>query len=363
MPLLRQVLKNRRLSGDNEFTRKCHHWFEETLGCKKALLTTSCTHALDMMALLAGIKPGDEVIMASYAFTSTANAFALRGAKIVFVDIRPDTMNIDEKLIEAAITAKTRAIVALHYAGVPCEMDAILKLAKRHRLFVFEDAAQALLSKYRGRFAGTLGQLGTFSFHETKNVTCGEGGVLVLNDASLYGQAEILREKGTNRARFFRGEIDKYSWVDIGSSYLPSELNAAYLYAQLPLAGKINAQRIGIWNFYRKALAPLEQKGLVDLPCVPEGCEHNGHLFYVKARDLRERTALIKHLAEKGVMAVFHYVPLHSSKAGKKFGVFCGSDVSTTRESERLLRLPLYYGLSAKEARRVTDAVLEFYKQ
>lgn len=362
LPLLRQVLKNRRLSGDNAFTKKCHEWFETRLSCKKALLTTSCTHALDMAAMLAGIKLGDEVIMASYAFTSTANAFALRGAKIVFVDIRPDTMNIDETLIEKAITKKTRVIVALHYAGVPCAMEPILKLARRHKLIVVEDAAQALLSKYKDRFAGTMGQFGTFSFHETKNVTCGEGGALLINDTAFTERAEILREKGTNRAKFFRGEIDKYSWVDIGSSYLPSELNAAYLYAQLPQAEAINAQRLKIWNFYRDALLPLAQSGLVELPYVPEDCEHNGHLFYLKTRDLAERTALIRHLAGKGIMTVFHYVPLHSSKAGRAFARFCGKDKFTTRESERLLRLPLFYGLSVKKARRVTEEIFRFYK-
>jgi len=358
---LARAITEGHLSGDNAFTRRCHKWFETKMGCPSALLTTSCTHALDMSAMLACINPGDEVIMPSYAFTSTANAFVLRGAKIVFIDIRPDTMNIDERLIEGALTRKTKAVVALHYAGVPCEMDVICSLSSRRGFRVIEDAAQALLSRYKGRFAGTIGHFGAFSFHETKNITCGEGGALLVNDADCYPRAEILREKGTDRSRFFRGEIDKYSWVDIGSSFLPGELNAAFLYAQLMKAEKINARRTAIWNLYRGLLEPLAAEGLVELPCIPPDCEHNGHIFYIKARDGRERTAIIRHLADKGIMAVPHYVPLHSSAAGRRFGRLCGRDRFTTSESERLLRLPLYYSLSARDVRRIAGEIFKFY--
>lgn len=356
-----QVFSNNKYCGDGEFTKKCHQWFEAGLGCQKALLTTSCTHALEMSAILADIRPDDEVIMPSFTFVSTANAFVLRGAKIVFLDIRPDTMNIDETLIEAAITPATRAIVPVHYAGVPCEMDVIMDIASRHKLLVIEDAAQAILSKYKDRYAGTIGHLGCSSFHETKNIQCGEGGALLINDAQFIERAEIIREKGTNRSRFFRGQVDKYTWVDVGSSYLPSELNAAFLYAQLENAEKINADRLRAWNLYYSLLLPLKNNGRVDLPVVPSTCSHNAHMFCIKCRDIDERMRLINHLKNRNINAVFHYVPLHDSPAGKCFGRFHGEDVYTTRESERLLRLPMYFGVSSDEVEMVSCAVIEFF--
>lgn len=358
---LKEVIAKRKLSGDGEFTKKCHHWFESNFKCNKALLTTSCSHALDMAAILINIKSGDEIIMPSYTFVSTANAFALRGAKIVFVDIRPDTMNIDENLIERAITDKTRAVVVVHYAGVACEMDNIMKMAKKHGLYVIEDAAQGVISKYKGKFLGTIGDIGCYSFHETKNYSSGEGGAIILNNEKFVERAEIIREKGTNRSRFLRGQVDKYTWVDVGSSYLPSELNAAYLYAQLEIAEKINTKRILLWNLYFDLLKKLKEDGLLDIPCIPEGCEHNAHMFYVKVNNLKQRTELINYLKERNIMSVFHYVPLHSSLAGIKWGRFCGVDNYTTRESERLIRLPMYYELSEKEVRKITDSICSFF--
>lgn len=356
-----QAIANRKICGDGQFTKSSNKWLEEKTGCKKALLTTSCTHALEMAAILCDIKPGDEVIMPSYTFVSTADAFVMRGAKIVFVDIRPDTMNIDENLIEDAITPKTRAIVPVHYAGVGCEMDAIMNIAKQHGLLVVEDAAQGIMSAYNGQALGTFGDFGCLSFHETKNYSMGEGGALLINDESYIERAEIIREKGTNRSKFLRGQIDKYTWVDCGSSYLPSELNAAYLYAQLEQADLINNSRLELWNRYYEMLRPLADKGFIELPFIPEHCIHNAHMFYIKTKDIEERTSLITHLKENGVTAVFHYVPLHSAPAGKKFGRFCGEDRFTSKESERLVRLPMYYGLSESDENKVCDIINKFY--
>ena len=356
-----EALKSRMLCGDGPFHRKCHQWFETTLPCKKAFLTTSCTHALEMAAILIDIKSGDEVIMPSYTFVSTANAFVLRGAKIVFVDIRPDTMNIDETLIEAAITDKTKAIVPVHYAGVGCEMNAIMDIAYKHNLFVIEDAAQGMMSTYKGKSLGTIGHLGTFSFHETKNYTCGEGGLLIVNDEQFIERAEIIREKGTNRTQFFRGAVDKYSWVDLGSSYLPSELNAAYLWGQLEHAEEINSDRLASWDRYYEGLKKLQSKGFIELPVVPKDCVHNAHMFYVKVADLETRTKLLECLKENDIGAVFHYVPLHSAPAGLKFSVFNGKDKFTTKESERVIRLPIYYGLKEKGIKSICRVVNEFF--
>lgn len=359
---IEEALLERKLSGDGRFTRQCNEFLETLTGTKKALLTTSCTHATEMAAILADIRPGDEVIMPSYTFVSTANAFVLRGAAAVFVDIRPDTMNIDETLIEDAVTEKTKAIVPVHYAGVGCEMDVIMDIAARHGLMVIEDAAQGIMSDYHGKPLGTIGDYGCFSFHETKNISMGEGGALLIRDAANVGQAEIIREKGTNRSRFFRGEVDKYSWVDRGSSYLPSELNAAYLWGQLQSADEIYNDRMRSWKTYYEQLKPLADEGLLELPVIPDGCVHNAHMFYVKTKDLAERTALIDHLKENGVGAVFHYVPLHSSEAGKRFGRFHGEDRYTTRESERIVRLPLYYGLTESEVNQAAQLVTAFYR-
>lgn len=357
-----QAMRSPKISGDGEFTKRCHAWFEETLHCPKVLLTPSCTQALEMAAILIDIQPGDEVIMPSYTFVSTANAFVLRGAKIVFVDIRPDTLNIDETLIEAAVTDKTKAIVPVHYAGVACEMDVIMDIAQRHDLFVIEDAAQGIMSTYKGRALGTLGHLAAYSFHETKNFTSGgEGGLLIINDPRFVHRAEIIREKGTNRSQFFRGMIDKYSWVDIGSSYLPCELQAAFLLAQLEHADEITAHRMAIWHFYNDALQDLVVAGRLELPTIPDECQQNGHMFYLKVRDLEERTRLLAHLNERGVYAVFHYVPLHSATAGERFSRFHGEDRYTTSESERLIRLPLWYGLSAQDQTYIARTVVEFF--
>lgn len=360
---LRQALKNKKLSGDGSFTKKCHEWFEQHFNCKKALLTTSCTHALEMAAMLIDVHEDDEVIMPSYTFVSTANAFVVRGAKIVFVDIRPDTMNIDENKIEEAITERTKAIVPVHYAGVACNMTKIMEIAEKHNLYVIEDAAHGVMSHYKGKALGTIGHLGCYSFHETKNYSCGEGGALIINDKQFVERAEIIREKGTNRSKFFRGQIDKYTWIDIGSSYLLSELNAAFLYAQLEYANQINENRLYAWNYYYKHLKSLEDTGYIELPVVPENCIHNAHMFYIKVKDLEERTLLIDYLRKKGVMAVFHYIPLHSSEAGKKFGLFHGEDIYTTNESERLLRLPLFYNINDTQLEQVVDAVKYFYLQ
>lgn len=358
-----QAIKNHKISGDGEFTKKCSQWIEEHTGTAKALLTTSCTHATEMAALLCDIKPGDEVILPSYTFVSTADAFVLRGAKAVFVDIRPDTLNIDERLIEDAVTEKTRAIVPVHYAGVSCEMDTIMDIAKRHGLYVVEDAAQGVMSSYKGRALGTIGDFGCFSFHETKNYSMGEGGCLLIRRPEDVELAEILREKGTNRSKFFRGQIDKYTWVEAGSSYLPSDLNAAYLWAQLEVADEIYDNRMATWNHYYDQLKDLQQKGYIELPVIPEGCVHNAHMFYIKAKNLEERTALIRFLKENEISSVFHYIPLHGSPAGRKYGRFHGEDRYTTKESERLLRLPLYYGLEPHKVQTVCDKVAEFYRR
>lgn len=359
---IKKAIENEKICGDGEFTKKCDEWIEKKSGCEKALLTTSCTHATELAAILADIRPDDEIIMPSYTFVSTADAFVLRGAKPVFVDIRPDTMNMDENLIEAAITEKTRAIVPVHYAGVGCEMDKIMELAKKYHLIVIEDAAQGIMSTYKGKALGTFGEYGCFSFHETKNFSMGEGGALLIRDRENIEPAEIIREKGTNRAKFFRGQIDKYTWVDKGSSYLPSELNAAYLYAQLELADEITSDRMRSWNQYYSGLTSLKEEGKVELPYIPEYCEHNAHMFYMKCKDLDERTELIKFLKEKDILPVFHYIPLHSAPAGKQFGRFAGEDVYTTKESERLVRLPMYYGLKEEQVSYIIDKIKEFYR-
>lgn len=361
MEYIKEAIEKRKICGDGEFTRRCNQWIEEQTGTSKALLTTSCTHATEMAAILCDIKPGDEVIMPSYTFVSTADAFVLRGAKAVFVDIRPDTLNIDENLIENAITEKTKAIVPVHYAGVSCEMDRIMEIAKKYHLKVIEDAAQGVMSSYKGQALGTIGDYGCFSFHETKNLSMGEGGALLIKDPEMIELAEIVREKGTNRSKFFRGQIDKYTWVDAGSSYLPSELNAAYLWAQIEVADKIYEDRMNSWNRYYEMLRPLQEKGYMELPVIPENCVHNAHMFYIKVENLEERTKLINFLRGNEINAVFHYIPLHTAPAGRRFGEFRGEDVYTTKESERLIRLPLYYGLG-EDVEKVVEAVQSFYK-
>lgn len=353
--------KNHKICGDGPFTKKCSKWMEEKFLVEKVLLTTSCTHALEMAAILAEIKEGDEVITTSFTFVSTVNAFVLRGAKIVFVDIRPDTMNIDENLIENAITEKTKVIVPVHYAGVACEMDKIMEIAKKYKLIVVEDAAQGVMSKYKERALGTIGDFGCFSFHETKNYSMGEGGALLIRNNNFSERAEIIREKGTDRSKFFRGQVDKYTWVDMGSSYLPSELNAAYLYAQLENANEINENRLKSWNIYNKNLKELEDKKILELPRIPKECTHNAHMFYIKCKDLEERSKLIEFLKENEVSSVFHYIPLHTAEAGKRFGRFNGKDIFTTKESEKLLRLPMYYGLKEEEIVYTCDKLKEFY--
>lgn len=360
---VRQAIDNQKICGDGPFTKKCSQWIETKTGTSKALLTTSCTHATEMAALLLDIKPGDEVIMPSYTFVSTADAFVLRGAKAVFVDIRPDTMNIDENLIENAITEHTKAIVPVHYAGVSCEMDKITELALKYNLKIVEDAAQGLLSTYKGKMLGTIGDFGCYSFHETKNYSMGEGGALLIRDPNYIEKAEIIREKGTNRSKFFRGQIDKYTWVDAGSSYLPSDLNAAYLWAQLEQADKIFDNRMKTWNLYYELLTDLQKQGVISLPVVPEHCTHNAHMFYIKVKDLDERTHLIDFLKEQGILAVFHYIPLHTAPAGRKFGVFCGEDRYTTKESERLVRLPMYYGLEEEKVVYIVNKIKDFYSR
>ena len=358
---IEQAIANHKICGDGEFTKKCSAWMEEKTGTAKALLTTSCTHATEMAALLADIQPGDEVIMPSFTFVSTADAFVLRGAKVKFVDIRPDTMNIDETLIEDAVTDKTKAIVPVHYAGVGCEMDTIMEIARRHQLLVIEDAAQGVMSSYKGKSLGTIGDYGCYSFHETKNYSMGEGGALLIKNPDMIERAEIVREKGTNRSKFFRGQIDKYTWVDAGSSYLPSELNAAYLWAQLEQADMVNENRLKSWNMYKELLTPLAEKEYITLPYIPEECTHNAHMFYIKTKNLEERSALISYLKENGVLAVFHYIPLHGAPAGQKYGEFIGEDKYTTKESERLVRLPMYYQLREEDITYVTELISRFY--
>ena len=358
---MKAAIDSHKICGDGEFTKRCNAWIEEHTGTAKALLTTSGTQALEMAALLSDIQPGDEVILPSYTFVSTANAFVLRGAKLVFVDIRPDTMNIDEKLIEDAITDKTRAVVPVHYAGVGCEMDTIMDIAKRHNLVVVEDAAQGVNAFYKGRALGSIGDYGCFSFHETKNYSMGEGGAILINRPEQIEDAEIIREKGTDRSRFFRGQVDKYTWVNIGSSFLPSDINAAYLMAQLEMADEINENRRQSWARYNEGLQDLAQEGVIELPYIPKECAHNAHMFYIKTKDMEERKALISYLKERDIAAVFHYVPLHSAPAGLRFGRFHGEDRYTTKESERLLRLPMYYNLSESDQQKVIDAVHGFY--
>lgn len=358
-----EAIASHKICGDGQFTKKCNAWLEERFGANKALLTTSGSTALDMAALLCELKPGDEVILPSFTFSSTANSFVLAGARLVFVDVRPDTMNIDETKIERAITDKTRVIVPVHYAGVACEMDTIMDIAHRHGLMVVEDAAQGVMSSYKGRPLGTIGDFGCYSFHETKNYSMGEGGALLINNAAFIEKAEILREKGTNRAKFFRGQVDKYTWVDFGDSYLPSELNAAYLWAQLEAADAINADRLNTWNEYDKALRPLSERGLIECPAVPEGCVHNAHMYWIKLRTLSERTAFIDHMRENGVLTVFHYVPLHSAPAGLRFGRFDGEDKYTSADSDRLVRLPLYYGLTDADRAAVIGAAKSFFEK
>lgn len=354
---VKQAIDSHKICGDGQFTKKCNAWMEERFNCQKVLLTTSGTTALDMAALLCDLQPGDEVILPSYTFSSTATAFVLAGAKLVFVDIRPDTMNIDENKIENAITSRTKVIVAMHYAGVACEMDTIMDIAKRHNLKVVEDAAQAVMSTYKGKALGTIGDFGCYSFHETKNYSMGEGGALLINKPEYNERAEILREKGTNRAKFFRGQVDKYTWVDFGDSYLPSELNAAYLWAQLEQADEINNNRLATWNTYYDELKYLEETGKLELPHIPTECTHNAHMFYVKLKNLEDRTKFIAYLREHEVQSVFHYIPLHSAPAGQKFGHFHGEDVFTTKESERLARLPMYYGLAEEHIEKIIKTI------
>lgn len=356
------VIENHHTAGDGPFTKKCQSWLEDRLNCRKVLLTHSCTAALEMSAILADIQPGDEIIMPSYTFVSTANAFVLRGGVPVFVDIRPDTLNIDENLIEAAVTSRTRAILPVHYAGVACAMDTIMDIAKRKKLFVIEDAAQGILSTYQGRPLGTIGHFGACSFHETKNIISGEGGALLVNDEPFIERAEIIREKGTNRSKFFRGQVDKYTWVDAGSSYLPSDIIAAFLYAQMENAEQIIAKRNQIYAWYRDALRPLADQGVLQLPCILEDCCSNGHIFYVITRSLEERTKLADFLKARGILAVFHYVPLHSSPAGKKYGKACGKMDVTDRISDCLLRLPLYYEMKEEDVFFVAEKINDYYK-
>lgn len=358
---IKETISNRKICGDGPFTKQCNRWLEERFHAQKALLTTSGTSALDMAALLCGIQPGDEVILPSYTFSSTATSAVLAGAKLVFVDIRPDTMNIDETKIEAAITDKTKAIIVVHYAGVACEMDTIMEIARKHDLKVIEDAAQAVMSSYKGKALGTIGDFGCYSFHETKNYSMGEGGAILINHPEDNEKAEILREKGTNRSKFFRGQVDKYTWVDFGDSYLPSELNAAYLWAQLEQADNINENRLETWNRYYRELYPLKEAGYIELPTIPDRCIHNAHMFYIKVKDLKVRTEFIQFMREQEILTVFHYIPLHTAPAGMKFGRFFGDDVYTTKESERLVRLPLYYNMEGKDCETVVNAVKVFF--
>lgn len=359
---VKQAIESHKICGDGAFTKKCHAWMEQKFNAQKVLLTTSGTTALDMALLMCDLKPGDEVILPSYTFSSTATAAVLAGANLVFVDIRPDTMNIDETKIEAAITDKTKVIIAMHYAGVSCEMDTIMNIAAKYNLIVVEDAAQGVMSTYKGKYLGTIGTFGCYSFHETKNYSMGEGGAIVINDPKYNEKAEILREKGTNRAKFFRGQVDKYTWVDFGDSYLPSEMNAAYLWAQLLHADEINENRKATWNRYYEAFAPLAKKGLFDIPTVPVGCEHNAHIFYLKCRDLEQRQEFIKFMKDRQLYCVFHYIPLHSAPAGYRFGRFNSTDTYTTKESERLVRLPMYFGLTEDDGDKVIEGVKAFFE-
>ena len=359
---MKQAIKNKKICGDGEFTKKCSHWMEEKFQANHVLLTTSCTHALEMAAVLTQVKPGDEVILPSYTFVSTADAFVQRGATLVFVDIRPDTMNLDERLIEDAITDKTKVIVPVHYAGVGCAMDEIMEIAARHHLMVVEDAAQGIYAYYKGRALGTIGDFGCYSFHETKNYSMGEGGALVFQNNDFLERAEIIREKGTDRSKFFRGQVDKYRWMDYGSSYLPSDLNAAYLWAQLEMADTIRKDRLDSWNYYNEELRPLAEAGYIEQPFIPDYADHNAHMYYIKTKDLETRGRLIDFMRKHDILTVFHYVPLHSAPAGKKFGRFHGEDKYTTKESERLVRLPMYYHLKEEDREQVVKAIKEFYE-
>ena len=358
---MQDAVNNQKICGDGIYTKKCNAWLEKRFSANKALLTTSGSSALDMAALLCGLTPNDEVILPSYTFSSTANSFVLAGAKLVFVDVRKDTMNIDETKIEAAITDRTKVIVPVHYAGVACEMDTIMSIAKKYKLLVVEDAAQGVMSTYKGKALGTIGDFGCYSFHETKNYSMGEGGALLINNPKYIEKAEILREKGTNRSKFFRGQVDKYTWVDFGDSYLPSDLNAAYLWAQLEKADQINQNRLDSWHFYYESLKDLSEKGHFELPVVPEGCVHNAHMFYLKMRSLEERTDFIEYMKKEGILCVFHYIPLHSAPAGLKFGRFHGVDENTTKESDKLVRIPLYYNLSIEDRSKVVEAIRRFF--
>lgn len=361
---MKQAVANHKICGDGPFTKRCNEWLENKFNAEKVMLTTSGSSALDMAALLCGITPGDEVILPSFTFSSTANSFVLAGAKLVFVDIRPDTMNIDETKIEAAITEKTKVICPVHYAGVSCNMNVIMDIAKRHNLMVVEDAAQGVMSKYNGRYLGTIGDFGCYSFHETKNYSMGEGGAIVINNEKYIEKAEILREKGTNRSQFYRGQVAKYNWVDFGDSYLQSDLNAAYLWAQLEKADVINDNRLATWNTYHESFSVLQKKGLVELPTIPDGCLHNAHMFYLKCKDLDTRQSYIQFMKENDILCVFHYVPLHSAPAGRKFGRFSGEDKYTTQESDRLVRLPLYYNIDKNDLEKVVNKTIDFfYKQ
>ncbi len=361
LDFLKEVLESQKICGDGAFTKKCSQLLEEKFKAKKVLMTTSCTHALEMAAILADIKEGDEVIMPSFTFVSTSNAFALRGAKIVFVDVEDKTMNISVEAIKNAITDKTKVIAPVHYAGVSCDMDGIMELAEKHNLIVIEDAAQGVMSTYKGKALGTIGHLGCYSFHETKNYNMGEGGALVINDERFIERAEIIREKGTDRSKFFRGNVDKYTWQDIGSSYLPSELNVAFLYSQMLEAEMVNEKRLAIWNKYNENLKELEQAGKLELPYVSEEKEHNGHMFFIKVKDLEERSKLIQYLLDNGIYSVFHYIPLHSAPYGEKNCVFIGEDVYTTKNSERLIRLPMYFELSLEETNMICEKIKEFF--
>jgi len=361
---IQKAIESGQLSGGGEYTNLCQEWLKEKCGdTAGVLLTTSCTHAMEMAAMLADVREGDEIIMPSFTFVSTATAFVQRGASIVFIDIRPDTLNMDESLIENAITERTKAIVPVHYAGVGCEMDSIMEIASAYKLTVIEDAAQGVMATYKGKMLGAIGDFGCYSYHDTKNFTMGEGGAIVIKNKDLYEKAEILREKGTNRSMFFRGMVDKYTWVDKGSSYIPSELNAAYLYPQLHAAESIICDRMASWELYKSLLSPLAEQGFIELPFIPEDRCHNAHMFYIKTKNLEERALLITFLTGRDIIAVFHYVPLHSSPAGKKYGRLHGTDDYTTRESERILRLPLFYGLTADSVRHVADSIVGFYSK
>lgn len=359
---IQEAISSHKICGDGAFTKKCNAWLEKRFGAQKVLLTTSGTTALDMALLLCDLRPGDEVILPSYTFSSTATAAVLAGARLVFVDIRPDTMNIDETKIEAAITDKTRVIIAMHYAGVACEMDTIMEIARRHKLKVVEDAAQGVMSTYKGQALGTIGDFGCYSFHETKNYSMGEGGALLIRDEAYNERAEILREKGTNRSKFFRGQVDKYTWVDFGDSYLPSELNAAYLWAQLEKADAINQDRLGTWNAYHEAFQPLSAAGIVGVPTIPKDCIHNAHMYYLKLKNLEQRTKFIDWMKKQGILCVFHYIPLHSAPAGIRFGRFAGEDRFTTSESEKLVRLPMYYSMKPEDQCYIIEQASEYLR-